>query len=99
MNWTYFEILRIPELIEKIGKIGTSKFPFENDKRYVFVGCGSSYNTQNGMMRYMPLKKGDKKLRSCYIIKIEFKTEQGILGENSDDDIRFYLGFYLRDRR
>jgi len=46
MNWTYFEILRIPELIEKIGKIGTSKFPFENDKRYVFVGCGSSYNTQ-----------------------------------------------------
>ncbi|HPV62302.1 MAG TPA: hypothetical protein PLY22_00010 [Fervidobacterium sp.] len=49
MNWTYFEILRIPELIEKIGKIGTSKFPFENDKRYVFVGCGSSYNTQNGM--------------------------------------------------
>jgi len=44
MNWTYFEILRIPELIEKIGKIGTSKFPFENDKRYVFVGCGSSYN-------------------------------------------------------
>ncbi|MEN6589860.1 MAG: hypothetical protein ABFC76_00750 [Fervidobacterium sp.] len=49
MNWTYFEILRIPKLIEKIGKIGTSKFPFENDKRYVFVGCGSSYNTQNGM--------------------------------------------------
>ena len=46
MNGTYFEILRIPELIEKIGK---SKFPFENDKRYVFVGCGSSYNTQNGM--------------------------------------------------
>jgi len=34
------------------------------------------------VMRYMPLKmKGDKKLRSCYIIKIEFKTEQGILGE------------------
>ncbi|HCI29624.1 MAG TPA: SIS domain-containing protein [Fervidobacterium sp.] len=41
MNWTYYEILRIPELMEKIE---SSKFQFEGDRKYVFVGCGSSYN-------------------------------------------------------
>lgn len=41
MNYTYSEIKRIPELLKKIEDYS---FEFSKDKRYVFVGCGSSYN-------------------------------------------------------
>lgn len=41
MNYTYSEIKRIPELLKRIEDYS---FEFDKDKRYIFVGCGSSFN-------------------------------------------------------
>ncbi|WP_126993288.1 SIS domain-containing protein [Thermosipho globiformans] len=41
MNYTYSEIKHIPELLKKIEDYS---FEFNKDKRYIFVGCGSSFN-------------------------------------------------------
>ncbi|ONN27117.1 sugar isomerase [Thermosipho affectus] len=41
MNYTYNEIMRTPELLKKIENYSIE---FSSNKKYVFVGCGSSYN-------------------------------------------------------
>ncbi|MBB6063393.1 glucosamine--fructose-6-phosphate aminotransferase (isomerizing) [Thermosipho japonicus] len=41
MNYTYSEIKRIPELLKRIENYSLE---FKRDKKYVFVGCGSSFN-------------------------------------------------------
>ena len=54
--YTLDEIRRIPNLLSKLNELD---FSFSKEKKYLFVGCGSSYNI-GFIMKEMLNKKGYK---------------------------------------